>query len=97
MSVETLTLKVYGMTCEGCETSVINAVSELAGVQDVEVNRPREQAVVTYDDEVLDKIRSSMLSRVRDLVRLNSLLDEPIKNRMLNAFGFFVGFIQLFW
>lgn len=58
MSVETLTLKVYGMTCEGCETSVINAVSELAGVQDVEVNRPLEQAVITYDDdEVLDKIQ----------------------------------------
>lgn len=57
MSIETLTLKVYGMTCEGCETSVINAVSELAGVQDVEVNRPLEQAVVIYDDEVLDKIQ----------------------------------------
>lgn len=57
MSLETLTLKVYGMTCKGCETSVINAVGELDGVQDIEVNRPLEQAVVTYDEDVLDKIQ----------------------------------------
>lgn len=56
MSIDTLTLKVYGMTCEGCETSVHNALNGLAGVQDVEVNRPLQQVVVTYDDELLDKI-----------------------------------------
>ncbi|MCL1622664.1 heavy-metal-associated domain-containing protein [Moraxella sp. Tifton1] len=57
MSIETLTLKVYGMTCQGCESSVHNALKELSGVQDVEVNRLLEQAVVTYDDELLDKVQ----------------------------------------
>ncbi|WP_323841305.1 MULTISPECIES: heavy-metal-associated domain-containing protein [unclassified Moraxella] len=57
MSIETLTLKIYGMTCEGCESSVRHAFNALAGVQNVEVNRLLEQAVVTYDDELLDKIQ----------------------------------------
>ncbi|MDO4441171.1 MAG: heavy-metal-associated domain-containing protein [Moraxella sp.] len=57
MSIETLTLKVFGMTCGGCETSVKNALGELSGVQAVAVSLPLEQAVVTYDDEVLDKIQ----------------------------------------
>ncbi|MFA9485630.1 cation transporter [Moraxella haemolytica] len=55
MSIETLTLKVFGMTCGGCKTSVNNALVELAGVQAVEVSLPLEQAVVTYDDELIDE------------------------------------------
>lgn len=56
MSIETLTLKVHGMTCQGCESSIINAVNELSGVQDIEINRILAQVVVSYDDTALDKI-----------------------------------------
>lgn len=46
MAIETLTLKVFGMTCDGCVQSVHNAINNIAGVQNVEVNLPLEQAVI---------------------------------------------------
>ena len=56
MAVETLTLKVFGMTCDGCVQSVHNAINDIAGVQSVEVNLPLKQAVIEYDDTQVDKI-----------------------------------------
>lgn len=56
MAVETLTLKVFGMTCDGCVQSMYNAINDIVGVQNVEVNLPLEQAVIEYDDTQVDKI-----------------------------------------
>lgn len=54
--IDTLTLKVFGMTCNGCVASVQNALNDIAGVQDVDVNLALEQAVIEYDDTQVDKI-----------------------------------------
>lgn len=56
MATDTLTLKVFGMTCDGCVQSVHHALTDMAGVQNVEVNLPLEQAVIEYDDTQVDKI-----------------------------------------
>ncbi|UNU73195.1 heavy-metal-associated domain-containing protein [Moraxella nasovis] len=54
--IDTLTLRVEGMTCDGCVSSVYNAINELAGVKNVDVNLPLKTAVIDYDDTQLDKI-----------------------------------------
>ncbi len=46
---ETLTLKVTGMTCGGCENAVKRAVGQLEGVTEVAASHKAEQVVVTYD------------------------------------------------
>ena len=46
---ETLTLKVTGMTCGGCENAVKRAVGQLDGVTEVAASHKAEQVVVTYD------------------------------------------------
>ena len=38
MSTSTATYTVVGMTCNGCVNKVTNAVSEIAGVEDVDVD-----------------------------------------------------------
>lgn len=50
-----LTLTIEGMTCQGCVKSVQNAISDLNGVQNVTVDLATKQAVIDYDDTVLDK------------------------------------------
>lgn len=50
-----LTLTIEGMTCQGCVKSVQNAISDLNGVQAVTVDLATKQAVIDYDQTVLDK------------------------------------------
>jgi copper chaperone CopZ len=38
MSTSTATYTVVGMTCNGCVNKVTNAVTEIAGVEDVDVD-----------------------------------------------------------
>lgn len=47
----TVTLKVRGMTCGGCATSVEKALKSTDGVQDVRVSFERGRAVIKYDDQ----------------------------------------------
>jgi copper chaperone CopZ len=46
---EQIELTVRGMTCGHCEMRVTKALSGVDGVRKAEVNREREQAVVTVD------------------------------------------------
>jgi copper ion binding protein len=46
---ETLTLRVTGMTCGGCENAVQRAVGQLDGVAEVAASHKAEEVVVTYD------------------------------------------------
>ncbi|MDO5651018.1 MAG: heavy metal-associated domain-containing protein [Moraxella sp.] len=46
----TFTLKIDGMTCDGCVRSVTNAVSAVAGVQDVQVDLASGVITVQADD-----------------------------------------------
>ncbi|MCH5219381.1 MAG: SO_0444 family Cu/Zn efflux transporter [Muribaculaceae bacterium] len=56
----TMTLKVIGMNCAHCRASVIKAISEVEGVQDVEVNLANGTAVVTGEassEKVAEAVR----------------------------------------
>jgi copper chaperone CopZ len=46
---ETLTLKVTGMTCGGCENAVKRALARLEGVGDVSASHVDEQVIVAFD------------------------------------------------
>ncbi|ARI76655.1 copper chaperone CopZ [Halobacillus mangrovi] len=50
-----LTLEVNGMTCEHCEKSVKNALTELEGVHGVEVDLDSGKVDVTYDEAYVSK------------------------------------------
>ena len=47
--METLTLKIGGMTCGGCVNSVRKAVGAMGGIGSVEVSLERAEATVVYD------------------------------------------------
>ncbi|MEI4803653.1 copper chaperone CopZ [Bacillus sp. NPDC077411] len=46
----TITLNVQGMTCNHCKMAVTNVLSELAGVQHVEVHLQEGTVNVEYDE-----------------------------------------------
>ncbi len=47
--METVTIKVSGMTCGGCVANVKRVVQAVAGVESVDVSLDKGEAVVTYD------------------------------------------------
>lgn len=47
--MQTVELKVEGMTCQGCVKSVTRTLSGVAGVANVEVSLADSRARVTYD------------------------------------------------
>jgi copper chaperone len=54
-------LRVKGMTCGGCATSVEKALKATDGVQQVRVSYERGTAIVKYDDQ---KVTVEQLQRV---------------------------------
>ena len=46
--METVTLKVNGMTCDGCVRSVTKALQAVPGVGDVEVSLARSEAQIAF-------------------------------------------------
>ncbi|MEN1937427.1 copper chaperone CopZ [Paenibacillus sp. 102] len=50
----TITLNVQGMTCNHCKMAVTNALTELDGVQNVEVHLQEGTVNVEYDDTKVD-------------------------------------------
>ncbi|MBO1579912.1 MULTISPECIES: copper chaperone CopZ [Bacillus] len=46
----TVTLNVQGMTCNHCKMAVTNALQELAGVKNVEVELQAGTVAVEYDE-----------------------------------------------
>ena len=50
-ATKTATIRVSGMKCGSCSSSVAKALKATAGVQDVAVNYEKGEAVITYDDE----------------------------------------------
>jgi len=50
-AIRTVTIRVKGMTCGGCATSVEKALESTEGVQTVRVSFERGKAVIKYDDQ----------------------------------------------
>ncbi|AIL33145.1 hypothetical protein IX83_07400 [Basilea psittacipulmonis DSM 24701] len=57
MSTQT-TVKIEGMTCQGCVRSVKTALEQAPGIQSVEVSLERKQADIVFDESLcsLNKI-----------------------------------------
>lgn len=47
--METIDLKVNGMTCQGCVRSVTNVLERVPGVSSAQVDLARGEAKVTFD------------------------------------------------
>ena len=52
--VKTITLPVKGMTCGGCENSVVKSVKKLDGIAEVTASHEKENAVVKFDTTLTD-------------------------------------------
>lgn len=50
--MQTVTLKIEGMTCGGCVKSVTRILTGVAGVQSAEVSLDKAQAEVVFDEKV---------------------------------------------
>ena len=49
-----ITYHVHGMHCEGCEKSIRQALEQLPGIRDLEVDHQRGRVHVDYDDTQTD-------------------------------------------
>jgi len=63
-AIRTVTLRVKGMTCGGCATSVEKALKSTEGVESVRVSFERGRAIIKYDDQkvTVDKLREVVQS-----------------------------------
>lgn len=52
------TITVEGMTCEGCEQHVVEALRGVEGVADATADREAERATVEGDADVVDLVRA---------------------------------------
>jgi copper chaperone len=50
--MKTETLKVIGMTCEGCISKIARALKSISGVRDVAVSLKNNEATVHYDEQL---------------------------------------------
>ena len=50
-ATQTVTIKVEGMHCGGCSSSVTKALKATPGVEDAQVSFEKGEAVVKYDDQ----------------------------------------------
>lgn len=60
--MQTETVKVTGMTCDGCARTVAHALKATAGVHDVVVSLSTGEAAVRYDEHLtsLDQLKSAV-------------------------------------
>ena len=50
-ATKTVTIRVEGMSCNHCSTSVAKALKATDGVEKVEVSHEKGEAVIQYDDQ----------------------------------------------
>ena len=49
-ATKTVTLSVPGMTCASCPITLKKALNKLEGVENIEVNLEKKEALITFDD-----------------------------------------------
>jgi len=54
---KTVTIKVEGMKCAKCSSSVTKALKATEGVEDAQVSADKGEAVIKYDDQKLDEAK----------------------------------------
>jgi copper chaperone len=68
------TIRVDGMKCSKCSGSVEKALKATAGVEKVEINLERKEAVVDYDDE---KVTEAKLREVINATGFKVVEEKP--------------------
>ena len=60
--MQTEIVKVTGMTCGGCISSVTHALKAVSGVRDVDVSLPAGEATVQFDERLTspEKLKSAV-------------------------------------
>lgn len=56
-ATRTVTIRVKGMKCANCASSVAKALKATQGVKDAQVDSAKGEAVVTFDDEKVTEAR----------------------------------------
>lgn len=56
-ATKTVTIRVEGMRCNNCSTSVTKALKATDGVEKVEVSHEKGEAVIQYDDQKVTEAR----------------------------------------
>ena len=54
---KTVTIRVEGMKCEKCSSSVTKALKATEGVESAEVSSEKGEAVIKYDDQKLTEAK----------------------------------------
>ncbi len=49
-ATQTVTLSVTGMTCEACPITIKKALNKVEGVEKIEINLEKKEALITFDD-----------------------------------------------
>lgn len=62
--MENTTIKIGGMSCEGCVKNIQGVLSVLPGVTSAAVSLASAQALVSYDADQVD--RGSLLAAIED-------------------------------
>ncbi len=67
--MQTEHLKVTGMTCGGCASTVTRALNTIAGVSDVAVSVAAGKATVQYDERLTspDQLKSAVINAGYDV------------------------------
>ena len=70
---KTVTIRVEGMKCEKCSSSVTKALKATAGVEDAQVSSDKGEAVIKYDDQKLTE------AKLREVINSTGFkaVDEP--------------------
>jgi mercuric transport protein len=56
-ATKTVTIRISGMKCGNCSSSVAKALKATAGVKEVEVSSAKGEALITYDDEKVNEAK----------------------------------------
>lgn len=62
--MEKTSIKIGGMSCQGCVKNIQGVLSALPGVAAAEVSLTAAEAIVSYDAQQVD--RSSLLNAIED-------------------------------
>ncbi len=72
--MQTELLKITGMTCGGCVSSVTKALKAVSGVSDAKVSLSAGEATVQFDEGMTspDRLKSAVLQAGYGVIAINS-------------------------
>lgn len=82
--LESVTIKVHGMTCTLCSASIEAALEKLDGIKKVDVSYAAENAIIEYDNKIINiDVINAAISKLGFYVNEASDLSDEDKLRQL--------------